>query len=104
VTRIAFAVLLAFFAGQTLTAPALAALEVCAEACPDDGPDGRCGSECFDCSCCSHAPRPIAVSDGGFLPRAPSRRIAASEAPSVPSSQPEDVFHVPRPASSPTRT
>ena len=96
--RLAVAVLLALFFSQAVASPASAALEACTATCPDDGPDGSCGPACFDCTCCPHAARSIAASPGVPVPpQPPSHAIVAAEGLLAPASDPQDVFHVPRP-------
>ena len=95
--RFALALLLALFVGQALVYPAAAALEVCAEACPDDGPDGTCDPTCADCTCCSHTARPLAVLGSTATPiSASSAAPTVPACPAAPTARSCDVFHVPR--------
>ena len=95
--RLAFALLLALFVGQALIQPASAAIEVCTQSCADDRPDGTCDPTCGDCSCCQHgAQPPVAISETPALEPLADRASGEVPAPSVPSSDPRDVFHVPR--------
>lgn len=88
---------LALFLGQALASPTFAALEACSTTCPDDGPDGRCGPICIDCTCCTHAARPLAANPVVPIPPTPpAREIVADEGPAPRATNAQDVFHVPR--------
>lgn len=95
--RFPLALAFAMFLGQASPPPAREAPEQdCAEACPGDGPDGRCSLACRACPCCawSRTLAPVATA----MPLSPRSseitRSGADEAP--PSPEPGDIFHVPR--------
>jgi hypothetical protein len=89
---------LAFLVEQSVAAPALRGVTECREGCDDDGPNGRCGSTCEDCSCCARLGA-FAVAEPAALVRLVQER-AARRCPSVAPSSPDgaDIFHVPKPA------
>jgi hypothetical protein len=90
-------ILLALLLGQAVAAPAFAVAEVCAEACANDGADGRCAPNCDDCACCTHAARPIgAVPESSGAPACGTMSLAAEPGGNAPGGAPRDVFHVPR--------
>jgi hypothetical protein len=89
---IALGLLLLLLAGA-----AMAGVELCADDCVGDGPDGSCALEVC-CSCCVHS-RFDTVADNGV----PYRQAAAEGAfaalqGTVPSPEPRDILHVPKPA------
>ena len=67
------------------------AVTVCLD---EDGDD--CAPSCTHCICCSHAPAPALLADGGGAPAFASQRqeVAVAGEPS-PGTSP-DILHVPR--------
>jgi hypothetical protein len=94
-----FAVMLVLTLGQVVAPELEAPSGGCVEICSDDSPEGRCAPSCADCACCVHAVRSQTTDADVRLPLpASSRRDAASEPPLSSSSDPGDVFHVPKPS------
>jgi hypothetical protein len=97
--RFVAALLLAVALGHVAATPLASALEVCAAACTDDDPEGRCAPTCADCTCCTHAPAAfVACAEAGAARPAPGRCVAFDAAARAPASDPVDVFHVPKPS------
>lgn len=70
----------------------------CEQACPDDGPGGRCPSTCLTCTCCQHVPSLVTARAVRAGAEAPAHR-APSMPPSLPSApDPDEILHVPEPA------
>ena len=71
----------------------------CAQACAEDGPDGRCPHTCNQCVCCPH-PLPGLVAAAVVLPQ-PERASAAvaGDAPVLVSALQREILHVPKPLS-----
>ena len=62
--------------------------------CTDD--DGDCPPSCTHCVCCSHAPAPALLADGGLSPALGSeRQESAGTGQPSPGTSP-DILHVPR--------
>lgn len=95
--RIIFAVMLVLALGQVVAPELEAPSGGCVETCSDDSPDGRCAPTCADCACCVHAVRSQMTDAGVRLPLpVSSRRGVAIEPPLASTSDPRDVFHVPK--------
>jgi hypothetical protein len=95
--RIVFAVMLVLALGQVLAADLEAPSGACVEICSDDSTEDRCAPTCADCACCVHAVRPQMTDSGVRLPPPPSSRRAVVTEPSIAfSSDPRDIFHVPK--------
>lgn len=63
--------------------------------CPDgDGHD--CAPSCTHCICCSHAPAPALLADGGPAPVLGSERQEPDVAGEPSSGTSPDILHVPR--------
>ncbi|MBI5501148.1 MAG: hypothetical protein HY907_12960 [Deltaproteobacteria bacterium] len=70
----------------------------CEDECPGDAPDGRCPEDCDDCTCCPTSPPPAVLGTVPVLPPAVlAGPLVPVPTPPVPTCEPREIFHVPRP-------
>jgi hypothetical protein len=94
-SRLLLPFLLAVMLAQVTVTIAMAPRTICPEACPDDGPDGRCPPACLGCVSTAHAASPAYATSVA----APALRgeVTPTGSPVVFfEPDPADIFHVPR--------
>lgn len=85
-------------AAQVVVLPLVREQPECTEPCPGDGADGKCPPMCQFGACCSPV-RALAPAAALSVPTgAPVRNIPARTVEAVPSPEPHEIFHVPKPA------
>ena len=95
--RFVYVAMLVLVLGQVVAPDLEAPSGSCVEVCSDDPAEGRCAPTCADCACCVHAVRLQMADSGVRLPvPASSRRALVTEPSIASSSDPRDVFHVPK--------